>query len=149
MIANIEAEQQLLGAILTDNAVYHLVSEILTGEHFADPVHRRIFEICATVINAEKLASPVTLKTPADGDDGLKALGGPAYLARLAGSAMAVRAAKDYAATIIDAWQRRTVMDAMQRAQEAISGVARYPRPSGSSRPSRRLSASLTGGRQR
>lgn len=122
MIANIEAEQQLLGAILTDNAVYHLVSEILTGEHFADPVHRRIFEICATRINAEKLASPVTLKTLMDGDDGLKALGGPAYLARLAGSAMAVRAAKDYAATIIDAWQRRTVMDAMQRAQEAISG---------------------------
>ena len=73
MIANIEAEQQLLGAILTDNAVYHLVSEILTGEHFADPVHRRIFEICATRINAEKLASPVTLKTLMDGDDGLKA----------------------------------------------------------------------------
>ena len=97
MIANIEAEQQLLGAILTDNAVYHLVRQILTGEHFADPVHRRIFEICATGINAEKLASPVTLKTLMDGDDGLKALGGPAYLARLAGSAMAVRAAKDYA----------------------------------------------------
>lgn len=122
MIANIEAEQQLLGAILTDNAVYHLVSEVLTGEHFADPVHRRIFEICATRINAEKLASPVTLKTLMEGDEGLKALGGVAYLARLAVSAVAIRAAKDYAATIIDAWQRRTVMDAMQRAQEAISG---------------------------
>ena len=122
MIANIEAEQQLLGAILTDNAIYHLVSEVLTGEHFADPVHRRIFEICATRINAEKLASPVTLKTLMDGDEGLKALGGIAYLGRLAVSAVAMRAAKDYAATIIDAWQRRTVMDAMQKAQEAISG---------------------------
>ena len=44
---SIEAEQQLLGALLTNNEVYDHVSRIIGPKHFYDPVHRRIYEISA------------------------------------------------------------------------------------------------------
>ena len=36
---NIEAEQQLLGAILTNNDIYDRISAIIGAQHFYDPVH--------------------------------------------------------------------------------------------------------------
>ncbi|MFN4172385.1 MAG: DnaB-like helicase N-terminal domain-containing protein, partial [Pseudorhodobacter sp.] len=59
---NIEAEQQLLGAILTNNDVYDRISSLVKADHFYDPVHSRIFEIAAARIQKNALASPVTLK---------------------------------------------------------------------------------------
>ena len=81
-----EAEQQLLGAILTNNDVYDRVASIIGPQHFYDPVHARIFEIAAARISKNNLASPVTLKAFMEDDEGLKELGGAAYLARLAGA---------------------------------------------------------------
>ena len=59
---SIEAEQQLLGALLTNNDVFDSVTRLVRGEHFYDPVHRRIFELCAERIARNALASPVTIK---------------------------------------------------------------------------------------
>ncbi|MCR9115124.1 MAG: replicative DNA helicase, partial [Rhodobacteraceae bacterium] len=39
---SIEAEQQLLGAILTNNDVYDRVASLIGPQHFYDPVHARI-----------------------------------------------------------------------------------------------------------
>ena len=62
---------------------------IISAQHFYDPVHARIFETVASArIAKNNLASPVTLKAFLEDDDGLKELGGPAYLARLAGAAI-------------------------------------------------------------
>jgi hypothetical protein len=36
---NIEAEQQLLGAILTNNDIYDRIAALVKAEHFFDPVH--------------------------------------------------------------------------------------------------------------
>ena len=38
-----QAEQALLGALLANNKAYEQVSEFLAPEHFADPVHGRIY----------------------------------------------------------------------------------------------------------
>jgi len=59
---SIEAEQQLLGAVLTNNDVYDRVASIIGPKHFYDPVHARIFDIAAQRIAKNNLASPVTLK---------------------------------------------------------------------------------------
>ena len=85
---NIEAEQQLLGAILTNNDVYDRIASLVKAEHFFDPVHQRIFEKTAARIQKNALASPVTLKPFFEDDEGLKELGGPAYLVRMAGAAI-------------------------------------------------------------
>ena len=107
---NIEAEQQLLGAILTNNDIYDRISSKVRAEHFFDPVHQRIFEIAAARIQKNALASPVTLKAFLEDDAGLKELGGPAYLARLAGAAISAFAARDYAQMIYDLAVRRELM---------------------------------------
>ncbi|HMO71557.1 MAG TPA: replicative DNA helicase [Paracoccaceae bacterium] len=107
---SIEAEQQLLGAILTNNDVYDRIAALVRAEHFFEPTHRRIFEICAARIQKNALASPVTLKAFLEDDAGLKELGGPAYLARLAGAAISAFAARDYAQMIYDLAVRRELI---------------------------------------
>ncbi|MHA6323482.1 replicative DNA helicase [Roseivivax sp. CAU 1753] len=107
---SIEAEQQLLGAILTNNDVYDRVASIITAKHFYDPVHARIYEVAAARIAKNNLASPVTLKAFMEEDEGLKELGGPAYLMRLAGAAIASFAVKDYATMIYDLAVRRDLI---------------------------------------
>ncbi|MDR9485441.1 MULTISPECIES: replicative DNA helicase [Sediminimonas] len=107
---SIEAEQQLLGAILTNNDLYDRVASIIGPQHFYDPVHARIFETAAARIAKNNLASPVTMKAFFDEDEGLKELGGPAYLVRLAGAAISAYAVRDYAQMIYDLAVRRELI---------------------------------------
>ena len=107
---SIEAEQQLLGAVLTNNDIYDKVASLIGPSHFYDPVHARIFEAAAARIGKGALASPVTLKTFLEEDEGLKELGGAAYLVRLAGAAISSFAARDYAQMIYDMAIRRELI---------------------------------------
>ena len=107
---NIEAEQQLLGAILTNNEVYDRITGLVKPVHFFDPVHQRIFERAAARIQKNALASPVTLKPFFEDDLGLKELGGAGYLVRLAGAAISAFAARDYAQMIYDLAVRRELI---------------------------------------
>ena len=107
---SIEAEQQLLGAILTNNDIFDRVASIIGPSHFYDPVHARIFDIASARISKNNLASPVTLKAFMEDDEGLKELGGPAYLARLAGAAISSFAVRDYAQMIYDLAVRRDLI---------------------------------------
>ncbi|WP_092362217.1 replicative DNA helicase [Cribrihabitans marinus] len=107
---SVEAEQQLLGAILTNNDLYDRVASIIGPEHFYDPVHARIFEVASARIAKNALASPVTLKSFMAEDEGLKELGGPAYLANLAGASVSAFAVRDYAQMIYDLAIRRELI---------------------------------------
>ena len=108
---NIEAEQALLGALLINNDVYDRVANILNETHFFDPVHGKIFEVAASRIKNNSLASPVTLKAFLEDDPGLAELGGNAYLVRLAGASVSVFASKDYAELIRELATRRSLID--------------------------------------
>ena len=107
---SIEAEQQLLGAIMTNNELFERVASIVGAEHFYDPVHARIFETASARIAKNNLASPVTLKAFLEDDAGLAELGGPAYLVRLAGAAISSFAVRDYAEIIYDLAIRRELI---------------------------------------
>jgi replicative DNA helicase len=113
---NVEAEQQLLGMILCDNGAFDLVGDVLRPEHFGDPLHARIFEICAQRIGKGHLVNPVSLKSILENDEGLKAVGGPGYLARMAGAAISPKAAKEYARMIVEDAVRRALAVATQEA---------------------------------
>ena len=108
---NIEAEQQLLGAILTNNDIFDRIASVIKPEHFYEPVHQRIYEVAAAKIQKNALASPVTLKAYLEDDAGLQELGGPAYLARLAGAAISAYAARDYALMIYEMAVRRGLIE--------------------------------------
>lgn len=105
-MASIEAEQALLGALLINNDVYDRISAIVRAEDFYDPVHSRIFTVIADRILGGAVATPVTVKPFFDDDPGMAELGGPAYLVRLAGAAISLFAAADYARLVAE-WSRK------------------------------------------
>jgi len=107
---NFEAEQALLGAILMSNRSLERVSEFLRPEHFAEPVHGRIYESCLTLTGRNQIATPVTLKTYLAQDAGLKELGGDRYLMDLANSAASIINTEDYARLIFDLALRRELI---------------------------------------
>ena len=107
---NLEAEQQLLGAILTNNDLYDRIASVISVKHFYDPLHARIYEVAETRIQKNALASPVTLKAFMEADPGLAEMGGPAYLAQLAASAISSFAVRDYAQMIHDLAVRRDLI---------------------------------------
>ena len=59
---NVQAEQALLGALLANNRAYERVSEFLQAEHFADPLHGRIYQAISRRIEASQIADAITLK---------------------------------------------------------------------------------------
>ena len=107
---NFEAEQALLGALLSNNDVMERISDYLEADHFADAAHQRIFEACKTLIDRNQLATPVTLKNYFDQREELSEVGGAQYLARLAGSVVSIINAADYAKTIHDLHLRRELI---------------------------------------
>jgi replicative DNA helicase len=106
---NIEAEQALLGAILVNNDAFDRVSDFLRAEHFSEELHRRIYDIMASLIRAGKIATPITLKTFL-GDHDLGGITLPQYLARLAADATSVINAHDYGRSIHDLAVRRNLI---------------------------------------
>ena len=60
--SNLQTEQALLGALVANNKAYERVSEFLLPEHFADPIHGRIFQAIQRRVEAGQLADAVTLK---------------------------------------------------------------------------------------
>ncbi|CCG08049.1 replicative DNA helicase [Pararhodospirillum photometricum] len=108
--ANLEAEQALLGAIMTNNRVMERVTEFLQADHFSHPAHRLIFETCATLIERGHLANPVTLKPYLDRRPELEGVGGAAYLVDLVASVVTIINAEDYGRLIHDLHLRRELI---------------------------------------
>lgn len=127
---NIEAEQALLGALLVNNDVYDKVAAIVSEKHFFDPVHGRIYDIIAQRIARNALASPVTIKAFMETDEGLAELGGPAYLAKLAGASVSIFAARDYAQMIYDMAIRRDLISIGEEIQDKAVNVDVASEPS-------------------
>ncbi|MEL6365117.1 MAG: replicative DNA helicase [Pseudomonadota bacterium] len=99
---NIDAEQNVLGAILFDNEVYNRISGYLKAEHFYDPVHRAIFHAASSLIDSGRLASPVTLSSYLAGDPTVEAEGGKDYLVEIATNVPTTTSAPEYARVVFD-----------------------------------------------
>src|SRR3984885_13337645 len=109
--SNMQAEQALLGALLANNRAYERVSEFLAPEHFADPIHGRIFQAIVRRIENGQLADAVTLKAEFEHSGILEEVGGTAYLAQLLSAMVGIINAGEYGRAIHDAWLRRQLID--------------------------------------
>lgn len=118
---NVEAEQQLLGHLLGNNDASHKITGIVSASDFFDPVHARIFEHSMRRIQADKLASPVTLKADMENDAGLAELGGPGYLARLVGASISSVGLVDMAKIIVEMARRRALLALCDDVRERIN----------------------------
>jgi replicative DNA helicase len=109
--SNVQAEQALLGALLANNRAYERVSEFLASEHFADPIHGRIYQAIVRRIEAGQLADAVTLKSEFEHSGVLEEVGGTAYLAQLLTAMVGIINAGEYGRAVHDAWLRRQLID--------------------------------------
>ena len=124
---NIEAEQALLGAILVNNEAFDRVSDFLEPTHFFEPIHRNIYEVAAQLIRANKVATPVTIKTFLPSDLAIGDINLAQYLARLAAEATTIINASDYGRTIYELALRRSLIvigeDMVNLAYEATADI--------------------------
>jgi replicative DNA helicase len=117
---NFEAEQALLGAILVNNAAYQRVAEFLRPEHFADPLHGKLFDSLSRLIERGQVVSAITLKTYVENDEDMKAVGGAGYLAQLAGASVHVIDAAAFGRAVHDLYLRRQLIDL---GEEVVNGA--------------------------
>ena len=59
---NIEAEQSVIGSILTQNEIFDEITSIISDKNFFDPLHQKIFGFIQNLIYKGLLANPITLK---------------------------------------------------------------------------------------
>lgn len=108
---NIQAEQELLGAILINNNALDAVNDFLTSEHFFDPLHGRIFRASRKRILAGHKATPVTLKNVFENEEPLNEdMTVPQYLGALAANATSVINAKSYGSTVLELYRLREII---------------------------------------
>ncbi|HEX7655586.1 MAG TPA: replicative DNA helicase [Sphingomonas sp.] len=107
---NVEAEAALLGAMMIDNRLADELIDKLIPDHFYEPVHGRIFSAIKTLRGSDMLATPVTLKPMFEADEGMRELGGPAYLAQLTGSGAGLIGARQFAQQIYDLAMLRSLV---------------------------------------
>jgi replicative DNA helicase len=130
--ANVEAEQALLGAILANNKAYERVAEFLRPEHFADPLHGRIYAAIQRRIEAGQLADAVSIRPEFEaeqveqrGENGkITTVTGAVYLARLLRAMVGVINAGEYGRVIHDAWLRRGVIEVAEELINRCHGRA-------------------------
>ena len=118
-----EAEQALLGALLYDNEVYHRISGIVQAKHFYNPIHLRIFDSIAILIERGNLADAIVLKNRFSQDETLVDIGGVEYLALLLDNAPPGSTAPEYAKLVFDLAMRRELI----RLGEEIKAEATDP----------------------
>ena len=108
---NLQAEQALLGALLANNKAYERVSEFLSPDHFADPIHARVYAAISRRIEVGQLADAVTLKAEFEHSGVLDEVGGTGYLAQLLSAMVGIINAGEYGRAVYDAWIRRQLID--------------------------------------
>lgn len=84
---NIEAEQALLGALLSNNDHFMKVT-FLSENHFSNPVHQRIYAAFLEMRSDGEVVTPVTLMRRFQADGDLQDIGGSVYLAKLAAASL-------------------------------------------------------------
>lgn len=110
VIANIEAEAALLGAMLHDNATFDTAIEFVGAADFYEPIHATIFTHVQDQIALGRRASAVSLMPLLADDPQIGDLGGPSYLKQLV-AAGAGAGAKDFAVQIADLSKLRRLHD--------------------------------------
>jgi replicative DNA helicase len=100
--ANLEAEAAFLGAVLIDNRVLEELTVPIRPEHFFEPLHTRILERIAVLLDKQMVVTPVTLKPYFESDPAMAELGGTAYLAHLTADGQGLLAPRELAQQIYD-----------------------------------------------
>lgn len=119
-LKNLEAEQNVLGSILYENAALDDVGGVLTPDTFSEPYHARLYEVVRDLVRSGRRADPTTAWEKLKADPAGKEFGGFRYLADLVDHASPL-ALRDHAAIIADLSQRRALVDAAHVVMQEVA----------------------------
>lgn len=118
---DVELEQALLGAIMSDGNAYWRVAETLKAEHFFEPFHQRMYTAIAKLCETDRAVTPLTLRAAMKNDPAIAELKDD-YFQNLVYAAPAMPKLRDYGALIRELAVRRKLIAAAQAAIDAASG---------------------------
>lgn len=107
---NIEAEQALLGALMLQPRAINHVAGFLKPDHFALPVHGRVYDAILNIAGRGAEPNPVALKSYFERDEALSEAGGAQYLAKLALATVTIINVPHYGRLIVEAYARRALI---------------------------------------
>lgn len=108
---NIDAEQIILGKIISNNDYYSRVSDYLSDEYFYELAHKEIYKYISKVIQKSSIvADSVTLKNFFDTNEILLSIGGSKYLSILLSMSSGIVDIVSYAKIIQDLAMRRKLV---------------------------------------
>jgi replicative DNA helicase len=119
-LENVEAEQGLIGALLSNNSLLPRMT-FFESAHLFEPVHQRIFTAIEAAHKAGRMATPLTLKPLFDADPALADIGGGRYLNKLAATSNHVIDPVELAQHITGLAQRRALLAAIEEAKAKLA----------------------------
>lgn len=111
---NLEAEAELLGALMIDNKLIDEAAEIITPDDFYLPLHARLAHAIWRQRDRGQQVTPVTLKPLFDRDKDLESLGGVGYLAKLTANGQGLFTARTIIEQISELSRLRQIQFATQ-----------------------------------
>jgi replicative DNA helicase len=108
---NLEAEEAVLGAILTAGRLLTDVAAVLEEADFYRPAHRTIWRAILRLTDRDQPTDPVTVLGELDHSGELADVGGAPFLHTLLGAVPTVANAGPYAQLVADTARRRRVID--------------------------------------
>lgn len=116
--ANIDAEQQLLGALLINNEALEALPSSFDDRHFFEPFHQSVFREIKRLVELGKSANPVTIKAGVDTGAMIGDLTTSQYLARMASEAVSIINVPGFAQAITFDAMRRGLISVGEQAGE-------------------------------
>lgn len=109
---NIEAEQIILGKIISNNDYYEKIEEFLDEESFYELAHREIFKyVKKTIKKASIIADSITLKNFFDNNEVLASIGGSNYLSIILSMSAGIFDIVSYAKMVQDLYIKRKIIE--------------------------------------
>ncbi|MBI2051498.1 replicative DNA helicase [Candidatus Roizmanbacteria bacterium] len=115
---DIQAEKSVLGAVLIDPSVIHIVIEALKPVYFYLPEHQSIFSAMISLFEKQKPVDVVTLQNELKKDGALKKIGGAAYLSDLINTVPTSAYAEHYAHIVKDHYTKRKLIELSSKTAE-------------------------------
>lgn len=116
----LEAERELLGSLLYDNAALDDISGVLRAEMFYSKAHERIFFAIQEIFNRGENADPITVKAYLVEKNILEEAGGGNYLATLVSNVFSSAHAIESAKVIKKFYLKRSGIQICRAAEKAI-----------------------------
>ena len=107
---NSEAEEILLGSLMTDNISLERIENGLKDFHFFVPILGRIYKALFELISKDQIANPLTLEHYFADDAAFIETGGKKFLNQLCEGNLGSNVVKDYANLILELYNKRELI---------------------------------------